>query len=248
MPLANGEPVHVPAPSIPGGNQGTDELVVALGDQKGGRGVGDQALDVVQTVRRARVLASGLRPKPQDGPCILPSAAPYGEPLVDQAASMARPKLTIGSGDDAQARLDRDGDRNRGAGEDRADEIQEEWGEEGQDAARQSLWIDFGYLLAYGALLTLALAATRDLARARGWRRLATIGGVVGSFGALAAVFDALENACLLLTLDDAGSAFPVLATAFATCKFLLLGLAIAYLLVGQGMRLRGRDPAARTS
>src|SRR5262245_39136974 len=49
-------------------------------------------------------------------------------------------------------------------GEDRANEILAEWGEEGQDAARQSLWIDFGFLVAYGAFLTLALAATRDVA------------------------------------------------------------------------------------
>ena len=52
--------------------------------------------------------------------------------------------------------------------QDRADEILAEWGEDGQDAARESLWIDFGFLLAYGAFLTLALAATRDLAGERG--------------------------------------------------------------------------------
>ena len=80
-------------------------------------------------------------------------------------------------------------------GQDRAEEILSEWGEEGQDAARESLWIDFGFLLAYGAFLTLALLATRDLARERGWRRLAAVGGAVVSFGALAAAFDALENA-----------------------------------------------------
>ena len=50
-------------------------------------------------------------------------------------------------------------------GQDRADEILAEWGDDGQDAARESLWIDFGFLLAYGTFLTLALAAIRDLAR-----------------------------------------------------------------------------------
>jgi len=118
-------------------------------------------------------------------------------------------------------------------GQDRADEILAEWGEEGQDAARESLWIDFGFLLAYGAFLTLALAA---------------IGGVVVSFGALGAAFDALENVCLLLTLGGAGAAFPLLATIFAACKFVLLTTAIAYLLAGLGMRLGSRGPAARTS
>ena len=124
-------------------------------------------------------------------------------------------------------------------GQDRADEILAEWGEEGQDAARESLWIDFGFLLAYGTFLTLALAATRDLARERGWRRLAGLGRVVVYFGALGAAFDALENTCLLLTLDGAGSAYPLLATVFATCKFILLAVAIAYLLAGLAMRLR---------
>jgi hypothetical protein len=133
-------------------------------------------------------------------------------------------------------------------GQERADEILSEWGEEGRDAARESLWIDFAFLLAYGAFLTLALAAVRDLARGRGRRRLAAIGRVVVSFGALAAAFDALENVCLLLTLDAAGAAFPVLATIFAACKFILLTAAIAYLLAGLAMRLRSRNPATRTS
>lgn len=128
--------------------------------------------------------------------------------------------------------------------QEQADEILAEWGEEGQDAARESLWIDFGFLLAYGIFLTLALAATRDLARQRDWRRLAAIGGVVVSFGALGAAFDALENVCLLLALDGAGTAFPLLATIFAGCKFLLLTIAIAYLLTGLAMRLRTRGPA----
>jgi hypothetical protein len=132
-------------------------------------------------------------------------------------------------------------------GQDRADEILAEWGDEGQDAARESLWIDFAFLLAYGTFLTLALAAVRDLARERGWRRLVAIGGVVVSFGALVAAFDALENVCLLLTLDDAGAAFPLLATVFAACKFILLTTAIAYLLAGLGMRLRSRRPATET-
>jgi hypothetical protein len=129
-------------------------------------------------------------------------------------------------------------------GQGRADEILSEWGEDGQDAARESLWIDFGFLLAYGAFLSLAAAAVRDLARGRGWRRLAAIGGVAVSFGALAAAFDALEDVCLLLTLDGAGAVFPLLATIFAACKFILVILAIAYLLAGLTMRLLSRDAA----
>ncbi len=116
-----------------------------------------------------------------------------------------------------------------------ADEILSEWGDDGQDAARESLWIDFGFLLAYGAFLTLAVAAVRDLAKHRGWRRLARIGAVAVSFGALAAGLDALEDVCLLLTLDGGGSALPVLATIFAVAKFALVAAAIAYLAAGLG-------------
>ncbi|HET6997820.1 MAG TPA: hypothetical protein VFI03_04460 [Solirubrobacterales bacterium] len=131
--------------------------------------------------------------------------------------------------------------------QDRADEILGEWGEKGQDAARESLWIDFGFSLAYGVFLTLALMAVRDIARERGWRRLAAVGVVVVYFGALAAAFDVLEDICLLLTLDGAGAAFPLLATIFASCKFISLTAAIVYLLVGLAMRLRSRDPATQT-
>jgi len=133
-------------------------------------------------------------------------------------------------------------------GQERADEILSEWGEAGQDAARESLWIDFGFLVAYGAFLTLALAAVRDTARDRGWHRLASIGRVVVPFGALGAAFDALENICLLLTLEDAGAALPLLATIFATCKFILLTTAIVYLLAGLATRLRGRMTGPRSS
>ena len=77
----------------------------------------------------------------------------------------------------------------------------------------------------------------------RGWSRLAAIGGVVASFGAVGAAFDALENICLLLTLDGAGAAFPLLATLFASLKFFFLAVVISYLLAGLAMRLR--HPAA---
>ena len=49
-------------------------------------------------------------------------------------------------------------------GQGRADEILADWGDEGQDAAREQLWIDFGFLLAYGTFLTLALATVWDMA------------------------------------------------------------------------------------
>lgn len=128
-------------------------------------------------------------------------------------------------------------------GQDRASEIMAEWGEKGQDAARESLLIDFAYLVAYGTFFTLAAAATRDLARSRGWPRMARIGVVVVYFAALSAAFDAFENTCLLLTLEGSGEIFPLLATIFAGCKFLLIAVTIAYLIAGLAMRLRDRGP-----
>lgn len=62
MPLANGEPIHVPSPPIPAGNQSTDDLTTTLGDQEGGRRAGDQGLDVSQAVRRTCVLTPRLSP------------------------------------------------------------------------------------------------------------------------------------------------------------------------------------------
>lgn len=124
---------------------------------------------------------------------------------------------------------------------DRSQEIQAEWGEDGRDAARQQLWIDYGFMLAYGAFLVLAAAAIRDLARSRGWQRLVAVGAIAVPAGGIAAGCDAIENAFLLLTLGDAGSWAPVAATVFASAKFVLLVVAIAYILAGLAMRLRGR-------
>jgi hypothetical protein len=129
-------------------------------------------------------------------------------------------------------------------GQERADEILAEWGEDGRDAAREQLWIDYGFMLAYGAFLGLAGAAVCDRCRRRGLGRLAAAGRIAKWLGPLAAAFDALENACLLLTVGGRGAPFPSLATAFATCKFALLAGAIAYLLVGLAATLgrRGRE------
>jgi hypothetical protein len=123
--------------------------------------------------------------------------------------------------------------------QERADEILDEWGDSGQDAARESLLIDFAFLLAYGTFLTLAVAAVRDGLSRRGQSRLAVVGTIVVSFGAIAAAFDAMENACLLLVLDGGGHAFPVLASIFAATKFAFVVGAIAYLIVGIALSLR---------
>ena len=77
---------------------------------------------------------------------------------------------------------------------------------------------------------------------------MAAIGGGIVTFGALGAGFDALENVCLLLTLDGSGSAFPLLATIFAACKFAFLAAAIAYLLAVASKSLPARIRSAMSA
>ena len=114
----------------------------------------------------------------------------------------------------------------------RAAEILDDWGEEGRDAARASLWLDFPFLLAYGAFLTLAVAALRDRARRRALGRLAAAGVVVVALPATAAAFDAIENVGLLVSLEgEGGDRAPLLATICASLKFGLLAITAAYLL-----------------
>ncbi len=62
LPRANGEPVHVPPPAIPAGNQGAYDLGPALGDQEYSRGIRDQTLDVVQAIDPTCVPATRLTP------------------------------------------------------------------------------------------------------------------------------------------------------------------------------------------
>jgi hypothetical protein len=126
--------------------------------------------------------------------------------------------------------------------EERAAEILADWGDDGTDAARASLWLDFAYILAYGTFLVLAAWATRDLAESRGWRRLAAFGTAVVPFAAAAAAFDAIEDVGLLLAVDrQGGDLAPRLAQICASIKFALLAVTIAYLLIGLLVRLRAR-------
>lgn len=131
--------------------------------------------------------------------------------------------------------------------EHRAAEIVAEWGTDGHDYARWSLWIDFGFMLCYGTFFALAGAATRDFGRANGLRRLAAVGVFAPPAAVAAALFDAAENTFLLLALGGhGGSAAPFLATACAGVKFLLIVFAILYVLWGLAVRLRRRSGGLR--
>jgi hypothetical protein len=123
---------------------------------------------------------------------------------------------------------------------DRLEEIFAEWGAHGRDLARLSLWIDFPFMAVYGAFFALASLATRDFARAHDRRALAAAGGAAAAFAIAAALFDAAENILWLLLLGGrGGDAAPAIATGCAVVKFVLIGLAIAYVLWGLAARLR---------
>jgi hypothetical protein len=115
----------------------------------------------------------------------------------------------------------------------RVDQIASEWGGHGVYLARFSLWIDFGFMVSYGAFFTLAGLATRDFAREHDRRVLATAGVVVPYFAAAAAIFDACENSIWLLALGGHVTSLAPVATGCAIVKFTLIGIAIVYALCG---------------
>jgi hypothetical protein len=124
----------------------------------------------------------------------------------------------------------------------RATEIMAEWGDHGRYLARLSLWIDFGFMVSYGTFFALAALATRDFARERDLRALAVVGIATPAFAVAAALFDAAENVVWLLVLGGHGGKIgPPFATSCAALKFLLIGLAILYVLWGLVARLLKR-------
>jgi len=129
----------------------------------------------------------------------------------------------------------------------RAHQIMAEWGDHGRYLARLSLWIDFGFMLSYGTFFALAGFATRDFARERGYRALARAGVAAPYCAMAAAVFDAAENIVWLLVLGGhGGNVGPPFATACASFKFLLIGIAIIYALWGLAVRISSRRHRAR--
>jgi len=124
----------------------------------------------------------------------------------------------------------------------RAAEILGEWGSHGRDLARLSLCVDFAFMASYGTFFALAAIATRDLARERGPRLLATLGVAAPGFAIAAALFDAAENIVWLFILGGHGGSFaPPFATTSASLKFLLITLALLYVMLGLAVRLHQR-------
>ncbi len=117
---------------------------------------------------------------------------------------------------------------------DQAGTILAAWGDEGRDAARLQLWLDYLYLVVYGLFFWLAIKALRDAALRRGWTRYARPGAWIAVLPLVAAGADAIEDAFLLLALGGhGGDAAPLLGGAFAVVKFAAIVVSLLYLLVG---------------
>lgn len=123
----------------------------------------------------------------------------------------------------------------------KASEYHRELGDGGRDAARESLYLDYPYLVLYAlfyaaaCLVVAARAAERGMARLAGLGRPLAIGALIG------AACDAVENLALLRVLDGhTDQPWPAIAFTFASLKFLLLAAASLYAIVGFLLTLRG--------
>ena len=117
-------------------------------------------------------------------------------------------------------------------------------GSDGIAAARQQLFIDFGYLLIYGVLLWKGcrLLGARAERRNVGW--VAKFAPVFAWVGVIAAVCDAVENVSLLLVISGhTGQPWPALASGYASAKFVLVSVTVLFLLVGWLTTLAARRP-----
>ena len=124
----------------------------------------------------------------------------------------------------------------------RATEILAHWGQDGRDAARVSIAIDFPYLVAYGAFFSLAVLALRDAARRRGWDGYARPATAIALLPIVAAACDAVENLGMWAMIEGEGvGRLPPVVTAFALAKFVTLGIAQIYLLGGLAAMARQR-------
>jgi hypothetical protein len=103
----------------------------------------------------------------------------------------------------------------------RAEDIMSRWGELGRRAARQSMWLDFGYMTSYGILLALLIDYRRRRRMHLAWLPAVAAGAVAG---------DAVEGVALLRVLDRRGIAQNARAARIAASfKFAVIAVALGY-------------------
>ena len=131
-----------------------------------------------------------------------------------------------------------------------ASEYYGELGESGRDAAEDSLYLDYPYLILYALFYGFACLVVAARAEERGMARLAGWGRPLAWGSAIAAACDAAENLALLRVLDGhTDQPWPGLAFTFASVKFLLLTAATIYIVVGFLLTLRAsKEPSGAPS
>src|SRR5687768_1399206 len=130
-----------------------------------------------------------------------------------------------------------------------ASEYYGELGEEGRDAARESLYLDYPFLVLYGFLYAMAALVVAARAAERGMAGIARWGRPMAIAGLTAAACDAVENAALLRVLDGhTDQPWPGIAFVFASTKFLLLAVVLVYVIVGFLLTLRNVAESQGTS
>lgn len=103
----------------------------------------------------------------------------------------------------------------------KAENIMNRWGEAGQQAARQSMWLDFGYMTSYGILLGLFIERRRRRRGHPAWLPALAAGAVAG---------DAIEGVALLGVLDRRDITVNARrAQVAASIKFIILAVALGY-------------------
>ena len=131
-----------------------------------------------------------------------------------------------------------------------ASEFYGELGEFGRDAAEDSLYLDYPYLILYGLFYAFTCLVVAARAEERGMTRLAGWGRPLAWGAGLGAACDAAENLALLRVLDGhTDQPWPGLAFAFASVKFLLMTAATLYIVVGFVLTWRAsRAPSGASS
>ncbi|BBY48569.1 hypothetical protein MARA_20370 [Mycolicibacterium arabiense] len=103
----------------------------------------------------------------------------------------------------------------------RAERITSAWGPDGRRAARQSMWLDFGYMTSYGVLLGLLIDRRSRRQGRRAWLPVVA---------AVAVAADAVEGVALLRVLDGREVAVNARrARVAAISKFATIALSLGY-------------------
>lgn len=123
----------------------------------------------------------------------------------------------------------------------RAQAILTSWDQRTQLLAAFGLGLDYLFMLTYAVTFNLAC---RWSAQKLGWDNW---GGWIGSLVWVAALLDAIENACLAIGLLGAAvSPYPEIAAFGAAAKFTLLLFALGWILLGGIAALRQKASAIR--